>query len=566
MVTPVDCVRCRWRHFGVGTGSARAFWYDVTMGLRSARNWAASGSNPAQEPRLGTYQTRVVDYSSMNRAAGDAALDAYAELYGRVEHKLFADVAADRSATSLKSAYLERYGIPARMFNAVRVSLDGKVASVREQQKLRLDDLQRRIARAERQVSDAAERGRQGQVHQKKRRLANLRHRLSALETDIAAGRVRLCFGSKRLWRKQHHLEANGYASHQEWLRDWREARSNEFFVLGSRDETAGCQLCVATVADDGTLTLRLRMPDYLTNQYGKYLTIEGVRFAYGHEQVLAALQSNAEYTAYRREHGEKAARATDLGQAISYRFKRDDKGWRVFASTDMMDVPVVTDRRRGVIGVDLNADHLAVAETDASGNCLNAWRVPLITYGKSQRQAEAIIGDAVARVVDYAKEAGKPVVIEKLDFRRKKAALEGESPPIQPDAVQLQLRQGQGVLPVPRLPRRSGSTSGEPGLQFRHWPGQIHGALRAQRSPGSGLGAGPTFARLFRAHPKSTGLSLVGNGVQVAFTVPARKRVKHVWTYWGAISGTAETGACSAAPAGEAETPTQSGSGCPAW
>ena len=29
-----------------------------------------------------------------------------------------------------------------------------------------------------------------------------------------------------------------------------------------------------------------------------------------------------------------------------------------------------------------------------------------------------------------------------------------------------------------------------------------------------------------------------VGTGVQVAFNVPARKRVKHVWTYWGAISG----------------------------
>ena len=28
-----------------------------------------------------------------------------------------------------------------------------------------------------------------------------------------------------------------------------------------------------------------------------------------------------------------------------------------------------------------------------------------------------------------------------------------------------------------------------------------------------------------------------VGNGVQVAFTVPVRKRVKHVWTHWGAIS-----------------------------
>ena len=29
-----------------------------------------------------------------------------------------------------------------------------------------------------------------------------------------------------------------------------------------------------------------------------------------------------------------------------------------------------------------------------------------------------------------------------------------------------------------------------------------------------------------------------IGNGVQVAFTVPVRKRVKHVWRYWGAVSG----------------------------
>ena len=162
------------------------------------------------------------------------------ELYGRVERRLFAEVAAGRLATSLKSAYLKRYRIPARMFNGVRVSLEGKVASVKEQQKLRLDSLGRRIARAERQIADAAERGRWDQVHQKRRRLDNLRTKLAALEAEIAAGRVRLCFGSKKLWRKQHHLEANGYSSHAEWLTDWREARSDEFFVLGSRDESGG--------------------------------------------------------------------------------------------------------------------------------------------------------------------------------------------------------------------------------------------------------------------------------------------------------------------------------------
>ena len=35
---------------------------------------------------------------------------------------------------------------------------------------------------------------------------------------------------------------------------------------------------------------------------------------AYAHKQVLTALQSNDEYTQYRREHGEKAARFAILG------------------------------------------------------------------------------------------------------------------------------------------------------------------------------------------------------------------------------------------------------------
>ena len=166
---------------------------------------------------------------------GDAALSAYGELYGRVQREVFAAVAAGQSAASLKSEYLQRYGIPARMFNGVRVSLEGKVASIKEQQKLRVESLGRRIARAEGQIANAAEREGWHQVHQKRRRLANLRSRLAGLEADIAEGRVRLCFGSKRLWQKQHHLEDNGYADHEEWLRDWRGARSDEFFRAGQQ-------------------------------------------------------------------------------------------------------------------------------------------------------------------------------------------------------------------------------------------------------------------------------------------------------------------------------------------
>ena len=493
--------------------------------------------NPAQGPPVATYQTRVSGYVGLDREAGDAALAAYAELYGQVQRKLFAEVAAGRSAAPLKRDYMREHGIPARMFNGVRVSLEGKVSAVRAAQRLRVDSLEWRIAQGERQVAQAEEQGRWQQVHQKRRRLANLKSELAVLQADIAAGRVRLCFGSKRLWRKQHHLEQNGYASHEEWLQDWQDARSNEFFVLGSRDETSGCQLCVASIADDGTLTLRLRLPDCLANQHGKYLIIPHVRFAYGHEQVLAALGSNAEYAAYRREDGDKTARATALGQAISYRFKRDGKGWRVFVSTEMMDVPVVTDQRRGAIGVDLNADHLAVADTDASGNYLNAWRVPLVTYGKNTNQAEAIIGDAVASVVQYAREVGKPIVIEKLDFRQKKAALEGESRrygrmlssfsygKIKAYFVSRGYRQGVEVNQV--NPAYS-SVVGRVKFMERYGL-TVHQAaalVLARRL----LGCSERIPRR-RVCP-------VGNGVHIAFTVPVRKRVKHVWTYWGALAG----------------------------
>ena len=479
-----------------------------------------------------TYQTRIETGS----AAG-GALSAYAQLYGHVERRLFAAAAAGESFMALKGGYLVQHGISSRLFNSVKVSLEGKVKAVQASQKLRIDGLKRRIAKVEKTLAKLEKKGLRFEVHHKRRRLETLRGRLRLLEVERQAGLVRLCFGSRRLWRKQYDLEAGGYANHEAWLADWRDARTGEFFVLGSRDETAGCQLCVAAVSDDGSLTLRLRMPDGLAVEHGKHVAIEDVRFAYGHEQVLAALESNTAYAEHRREHGEKAARGTHLGQAVSYRFKRDAKGWRVFVTTETVDVPVITDRKRGAIGVDLNADHLAACETDACGNYLHAFSVPLVTYGKSRHQAEALIGNAVARVVDYAGRVGKPVVLEHLDFREKKAVLEGESRTYSRMLSSFSYgktlayfvsrghRQGVGIHQV--NPAFS-SVIGRVKFMQRYGLSahQAAALVLARRL----LGCSERIPR-WRVAP-------VGNGAYVAFRVPVRKRVKHVWMYWGAIWG----------------------------
>ena len=124
------------------------------MTRRRGGHQASIGLNAAQGPLVATYQTRISDYGDMVRAGGDATLSAYAELYGQVQRRLFADVAAERSGVLLKRKYIKEHGIPARMFNAVRVSLDGKVSAVRAAQRLRVDGLERRIARVERQVCE----------------------------------------------------------------------------------------------------------------------------------------------------------------------------------------------------------------------------------------------------------------------------------------------------------------------------------------------------------------------------------------------------------------------------
>jgi IS605 OrfB family transposase len=75
-------------------------------------------------------------------------------------------------------------------------------------------------------------------------------------------------------------------------------------------------------------------------------------------------------------------------------------------------------------VDADLNADHLAVAELDRFANLMGRRRIPLDIHGLTTEQALARTGEAVAGLVAFAKVAGKPLAIEALDFRRKKAAL----------------------------------------------------------------------------------------------------------------------------------------------
>jgi len=459
-----------------------------------------------------TYQTRLSLDERQEEILGE-----YACLLSTVERSLYAEVAKGKTAASCKNDFLKRYGITARQFNACRVSLEGKIAACQAGQEQALASLKQQIGSLDQQIQCLEKKASKHFIlHQKKRRRNDLSHRLSLREEDRKQGRVHLCFGGKKLFQAQFHLEKSGFASHQEWRRAWQAKRNSEFFVLGSKDETAGNQTCTARIQDDGRLSLRLRLPGALTEKYGKYIELENVAFAHGQEAVLASLND-------------------PNGQALSYRFKKDAKSWRVFVSTALKKPDLVSKEGNGVIGIDLNADHVACVETDRFGNPVGKTTLPWVSYGKTKGQLKAITGDICKEIVDKAKKAKKPIVIEKLDFQKKKLSL-GEKGAF----ARLLSSFAYGVFFVFLMARafKHGIAVHRVNPAFTSVLGRVNYARRYGLS--IHLAAALCIARRhqkFSEAPCSPdGKIPDGKGGHVAFVLPVRNRTKHVWHFWGQV------------------------------
>lgn len=449
-----------------------------------------------------TYQTRL-----LNNEENFASLEEYASLYGKIERSLFEDLKR-HDLNSVKQLYLASFGITARQFNAIRISLEGKIESATQSLMANITRLQEKIATLRKKLPKIKN---PLVKHEKGRLLSRLQDDLKILEEKLEKGKVSICFGGKKLFHAQFSLEENGYASQEEWLNDWQAARNSEFFCLGSKDETAGNQSCVAMMDVNGNLTLRLRLPNDLVKKHGKYITFSGVFFKYGQEEILKALAS---------------------GQAVSYRFKKDEKGWRVFASCKQESSAIVTNQAKGAIGIDINANHIALVEIDQNGNPISKETIPTNTYGKTKEQADAIIGDACKKIVILAKEKGKPVILEQLDFTKKKTTLKGSSPKyarmlssfsycrIIQGISSKAFREGVAVFFVnPAMT----SIIGKMKFAMRYGMSNHHAAA---------LSIARRHYRFSEAPSKSP-MKMCYKNCHVTCPSPARKRGEHVWRFW---------------------------------
>jgi IS605 OrfB family transposase len=237
-----------------------------------------------------------------------------------------------------------------------------------------------------------------GERFGKTRRLAVLRDRLAYAESAVAAGHPSITVGGKRLWRTRNNLDAADMTE-QQWRDQWDATRL--FFTADGESGKAGGNETIRVDADG---RLRIKTPAALAERFGSHVVIEApIQFSH---------------------RGQEWAARVSARRAVRYDLSYDPaRGrWYLDASwtTDPAPLSDLAELRVGpVLGVDLNAGHLAVCVLDDSGNPLGEpATIQVSTAGLAASRRDGRVRAAITALLDHAQHHGcSAVVIENLDF-----------------------------------------------------------------------------------------------------------------------------------------------------
>jgi transposase, IS605 orfB family len=246
-------------------------------------------------------------------------------------------------------------------------------------------------------------------VWQRLQRINRLKQKRDVLERNIQSGKVSICFGTKKLFKAQWFLEENGFASHEEWLKTFRQNRDKNILFLGSKDETA-CNLMFQLEEMNGVYQIKVRKVE------NRRINPSGEKYVYGmckfrRKDFESYLSANLENRKSKDACMPLTYRIVFRGKRIYlqvlFEYKRED-----FSHTTNVF---------GTIGIDYNDGFMQVAETNETGNLVRLERIPLDYHGTGNR-AKSEIEEKIAKIVHRAIVVGKTIVIEDLDFRKTKS------------------------------------------------------------------------------------------------------------------------------------------------
>ncbi|WP_207714435.1 hypothetical protein [Scytonema sp. UIC 10036] len=108
-------------------------------------------------------------------------------------------------------------------------------------------------------------------IHSKLDRLKRKQRQLDKLSSTT---RLHICFGSAKLFNAQHHLEANGYTNHEEWLEDWQKKRGGNFYSVGKGSVDGNNTMTPIHWIGEDQFTMTIKVPPFLQSDYRNVIVI----------------------------------------------------------------------------------------------------------------------------------------------------------------------------------------------------------------------------------------------------------------------------------------------------
>ena len=302
----------------------------------------------------------------------------------------------------------EEFNLTTRAIDAIMSNMLGRYEAIKELKKFEQKSLERKISTLEKELTRLKnERALQRinlnnnlkdfnfvkyknlkiKIYWKENRLNTKKQKLKNLKNEIETGKYKVCFGTKKLLQKDY--------------KEFVKKRDSEIYFLGRAGEkSCNNNFQVEYSSKTNQFYFRIR----------KEIDLENDKFVYGKFNFNNKNHTNLLKNLLRTKES-----------ALTYRIKvKDNKVLlQIIYNFEHNKDLCITRNSYGVVGVDFNKGFVSVSETDKYGNLINTFNIDY-QYSKGNQTINDFQVIAT-KLKDYCLNTGKDLVIEKLDFTKKK-------------------------------------------------------------------------------------------------------------------------------------------------
>ena len=363
-----------------------------------------------------TVTTELKLNKEYNQLAGKYISD-YIELFNKIQRLTFHRIKnyhIKNGKITLKDKGViyaqlkEEFNLTSRAIDAILSNMLGRYESIKELKEFERKSLERKISTLETELTKLKDertlqrislnnnlkdfnfvkyKNLKIKIYWKQNRLNTKKQKLKNLEKEIETGKYKVCFGTKKLLQKDY--------------KEFIEKRDSEIYFLGR----AGDNAC--------NLNFQVEYSSKLNQFYfriRKEIDLENDKFVYGQFHF-----NNKNYTNLLKN----LLRTKESALTYRIKFKNNKVLLQIIYNFEHNKDLCVTRDSYGVVGVDFNKGFVSISETDKYGNLINTFNIDY-QYSKGN-QTTNDFQNIATRLKDYCLNTGKDLVIEKLDFTKKK-------------------------------------------------------------------------------------------------------------------------------------------------